>query len=1014
MPSPSAKIPVHARVRVFLCPEKDTGQPWLCPAGVGIQLTRKGRGTRATTMALAVGELGEQGVTRPVDLEEGPYEVRITDPRFTKWDPTLVTVTSRPALAEVIAVAETVEVAARAPVTEVAEAEAIAAAKAVEEAEARREAGELLDIMLAPQSGRRLVVVRLVTDSGEQIPDGTLTIAGPGPSEDFQACSDGNIYAAAAIGAVTFHFASVTVSGQLHCTQAAVVPYTVSTVTEVKPLEFIYWPAIQILANPTIVQSDGGKVALTGASVKVDYQASPQEVPYSRIKTLAQGAAPPADGGAPISFEYPFPGYYTATVTAPLTWQDLPIQPGPGPIQKQLQSGCSWEVPAEFTVAPTQEIAVQLQLPPNQQLTENADLEISYEGGSVPVTVRTGTNQVTATVPQGMPLTIGLAEGAVLMTADGPLELPALAQPVTSGTTSITPLPQHSITIKAVDEADQAVPGAMIDIFGPDDATSRLRTVITDHSGTWVATLPGQGTYYLSEHYEGAQAGMRQAVAVASNKDIMFRIRRGPAGGEALTDLSAYPVLTEEISTTGVPAPTGGAPGGGGPGAGYGQAVDQVMRDVLGWRPSGDVAGFQAALTGAFQLRQVEGHTEWTWQQRGYAVQADMGALTGAQASIYARAKNALDQIQPLLAGLTAINPALYPPQDLEAIRTVVAAELQELVSELAWEGGPRIQRVNELFVLLVGESRKSFDPNPDHVQGQLGILRDRFGLTEQWVDTVDEERIITNFRVVVEQVLSLQESWFYDRDLLAVVDSRSSLGTILTWLSRGLEAVCESVGDLSFALDSVYVDAAQRQVIELRLPGQPPLLLSDLLDWVLRASRDEGPRIIQDAGKDGVLAFAPVLDRLRTLIHAAREVARTSHRLPSGMRTPRVDRAFQVLASQLAEASRLAGLVRRDQAPRIDTAMVTDTGTVGGVKTIMVQLAGSNLRKGASAVLIPENHEELADLPARPLTVQPPGKATATFRDPRSVRGGAGVNWLVSFTNEDGEPSYPIALTLM
>jgi hypothetical protein len=1008
MPGPSAKVRAH--VRVLLCPESGAGQPLLCPAGVNIRLTKKVRGTRPSPVSLTT---NTGGATGAVHLEEGHYQVTISDPGFTGWDPGELTVTRRREVAQVMAVAETVEVAADAPPNVVAEAEARAAAEAAAEAEARTDAGELLDVTLAPQSGRRLVVVRLVTDSGEQIPDGTITIAGTGPSEVFQACSDGNIYAAARKGAVTFHFPSVTVKGQLYCTQAAVVPYTVSTA--VKPLEFIYWPAIQIMANPTVLQPDGCKVSLTGASVRVDFQVSLQDVANSRTKTLAADAVTPDAGGAPISFEYAFPGYYTATVTAPLTWQNLPIQqPAPGPVQKQLSAGCSWEVPAGFAVVPTQQIAIKLQLPQDQQLTEDADFEISYGTGSVPVTVKAGTSQVTATVPKGMALTISLAEGAVLMTADGSFELPASAHPVKPGITSITPQAQHSITIKAVHEGDHPAPRAMIDIFGPDDPTLLAKTVVTDEHGRSFVQVKCPGTYYLAEHLEGAQAGTRQPVKVASNGEALVRIRRGPAGGEALTDLSAYPVLTEEISTTGVPAPTAGAPGGGGPGAGYGQTVDQVMRDVLGWRPSGDVAGFQAALTGAFQLRQVEGHTEWTWQQRGYAVQADMGALTGAQASIYARAKNALDQILPLLAGLTAINPALYPPQDLEAIRTVISAELQELVGELAWEGGPRIQRVNELFVLLVGESRKSFDPNPDHVQGQLGILRDRFGLTEQWVDTVDEERILTNFRVVVEQVLSLQESWFYDRDLLAVVDSRSSLGTILTWLSRGLEAVCESVGDLTFALDSVYVDAAQRQVIELRLPGQPPLLLSDLLDWVLRASRDEGPKIIQDAGKDGVLAFAPVLDRLRTLVHATREVARTSNRLPSGIKTPRVDRAFQVLASQLAEASRLAGLVQRDQAPQLFTAQASPAvaGAHGGVKTISVAMTGSNLRKHAWVVLIPENREDLADLPARHLSVTPPGSAKATFRDPGSVPNSHGVTWLVSFTNEDGAQSYPIALT--
>ena len=99
--------------------------------------------------------------------------------------------------------------------------------------------------------------------------------------------------------------------------------------------------------------------------------------------------------------------------------------------------------------------------------------------------------------------------------------------------------------------------------------------------------------------------------------------------------------------------------------------------------------------------------------------------------------------------------------------------------------------------------------------------MRDRFGLTVDEIDTVDEERIVTNFRIVVEQVLSLQASWSTDRGLLAPLDPRASFGTILIWLSRSLEAVCESVGDLTFALDSVFVDAAQRQVIELKLPGE-------------------------------------------------------------------------------------------------------------------------------------------------------------------------------------------------
>jgi len=421
---------------------------------------------------------------------------------------------------------------------------------------------------------------------------------------------------------------------------------------------------------------------------------------------------------------------------------------------------------------------------------------------------------------------------------------------------------QHAVMGAAVDDHGDPMPFAVVDVF--DERQDLIASVAADATGHFSVGLKKPGNYFVAMQTEDGEPVTRRPVTVQSiahlDRPLVVQPpRRGPSQGgsgppqaaqEAITDLASYPVLTEEVSTIGPPAPAGGAPSAGGPGAGYGQTVDQAMRDVLGWRPSGDVAGFQAALTGAFQLREVEGHTEWTWQQRGYAVQADMGALTGAQASIYARAKSALDQMLPLLAGITALNPLLYPPEDLEAIRSVIAAELQELVSELALEGGPRIQRVNELFGLLTQQKEGTDSWDPDLVQGHLGTMRDRFGLTVQWVETVDDERILTNFRILVEHVVALQKSWFYDRDLLKTVGSRSSLGTILIWLSRGLEAVCESVDDLTFALDSVYVDAAQRQVIEIKFgDGRPPLLLSDLLDWVTRACRDEGPRMIQDSG---------------------------------------------------------------------------------------------------------------------------------------------------------------------
>src|SRR5690349_16784565 len=117
---------------------------------------------------------------------------------------------------------------------------------------------------------------------------------------------------------------------------------------------------------------------------------------------------------------------------------------------------------------------------------------------------------------------------------------------------------------------------------------------------------------------------------------------------EGVSDLQSYPILTSDVGSTGAPTP--GATGGRAGGAPIGQIAENAVRDALGWRPkTNDPKNFVAALNQSFALKDVEGHVEWTWMPRTYAVQADMTALTGAQASIYARAKAALDQSLPLL-----------------------------------------------------------------------------------------------------------------------------------------------------------------------------------------------------------------------------------------------------------------------------------------------------------------------------------------------------------------------------
>ena len=97
---------------------------------------------------------------------------------------------------------------------------------------------------------------------------------------------------------------------------------------------------------------------------------------------------------------------------------------------------------------------------------------------------------------------------------------------------------------------------------------------------------------------------------------------------QKIDDILSYPILTEEVGFPAASRP--GTPSGSGTGQ-LGQIAEAAIRQVLGWRPkAGDAKGFVAALTQAFSFKQVDGHTEWTWTPRTYAVQADMGTITGA------------------------------------------------------------------------------------------------------------------------------------------------------------------------------------------------------------------------------------------------------------------------------------------------------------------------------------------------------------------------------------------------
>lgn len=405
-------------------------------------------------------------------------------------------------------------------------------------------------------------------------------------------------------------------------------------------------------------------------------------------------------------------------------------------------------------------------------------------------------------------------------------------------------------------------------------------------------------------------------------------------------DISTYPVLTQDMSWGPMAPSSSGGGGGGSSTSSLSQLAAKALSEVLGRRPRiNDPKSFVAALTSSFTCKEVEGHTECIWTERAASGMTELGgSITGAQASIYLRAKEASDAALPLLDGLAALRVDA-DPQEYEALRSIVRTEFNEVVAEFGYEGGPRVQRVDDLLEALIGyisptpitvppappTPRGNFlvslpqrlgrigDPNNADLLaawggGEVGQLGDLFGFTRNLVNTLPEEQNLTNFLVFRDYVRGLYTAWGEFRaSFLRGVENY--LGTQLILLQRTLSVVAESVDETTFAMDSVFLGPAERQTVRIDFPlnvAPAPMYVDELLTWVRNYASAEGTRIVEDGGKIGVRSIVPTLQLLQNLVQNS--VGRIRH---PAARHPRVRRTLVELASQLSEAARLAGTIQ-------------------------------------------------------------------------------------------------------
>lgn len=335
--------------------------------------------------------------------------------------------------------------------------------------------------------------------------------------------------------------------------------------------------------------------------------------------------------------------------------------------------------------------------------------------------------------------------------------------------------------------------------------------------------------------------------------------------------------VTSDIPTTAVAMASGAPAQVGGDGrAAVGPVVHQALANSLGWswKPR-DTGGFLAALRSGWTIGESAGIRTVDRTDVGTAFAHDLGALSGAQAIIFADVNDAAQKIVP---ELKALEPLKVAPdlERVEAIRSIVVAEVEDLADGFAKSDGPILQRVDELWDSLIGDPETSNPEEPDEL-AHLGQMKLEFGFDRGHVNSVEQELVLSRWLAVVSRLTSLRDVYIFQRPYLAGSDGYEPyLGTQFVVISRALEVLRTSVREFKAALQAHFIDEAEMDglMLHVPVPDDPVrterLFLGALMGWAERYPA-EASDILRDAGKAGVRSIIAPLEQLARSVEAAR-----------------------------------------------------------------------------------------------------------------------------------------------
>jgi hypothetical protein len=272
----------------------------------------------------------------------------------------------------------------------------------------------------------------------------------------------------------------------------------------------------------------------------------------------------------------------------------------------------------------------------------------------------------------------------------------------------------------------------------------------------------------------------------------------------------------------------------------------------------------------------------------------------------------------PLLDSLYPLDPTA-DTEYVKALREMAKSQIAEIVKQFG-AVPPSILRVNTYFKILMGTQQLRFDDeprveaDPDKIKGTLGSLRDTYGIyflrngrDNQFSNSVQDEQDVTNFRMISDYMTSLLQSWLANGKYFLLSPTRlpAFLGTQLVLISRQLGVIAETVNEVRFALDSVFIGPNERQTLLVEFDDDrelPAMYLEDVLTEIESSVTDELPRLIQDGGRIAITNnLLPVVQTLMNMIQGAKDPSNLDA-LPDGFSTARVRHALDDLSDQLTQ----------------------------------------------------------------------------------------------------------------